>query len=392
MKPRIGILTSHPIQYQAPWFRALAGAFELEVFFAHRQSAAEQGRAGYGVAFEWDMDLLSGYPHRFLKNVARAPNVNRFAGCDTPEIGGIISAGRFDAFVVTGWYLKSFWQAVRACRRNRVPVLVRGDSHLNTPRAWWRRTVKAVTHRWLVRQFDGFLVVGRRNREYLTHYGVNAARMFPGPHFVDHAWFASRAAAAGPERPRRRAAWGCPPEALAVLFVGRFIPEKRAEDLLRAAARARANGLAVVPVMVGAGGLEADLRKLAAELQVPAHFTGFLNQSELPACYAAADVLVLPSESETWGLVVNEAMACGRPAIVSHAVGCAPDLITPGETGFTFPTREVVRLAECLEQCAHQLRAGHDFQPALAARLRQYSVEAAVAGVLQAVGQLGRSR
>ena len=88
---RLGILTSHPIQYQAPWFRALAGAADVEVFFAHRQTAAEQGKAGYGVAFEWDVDLLAGYRHRFLRNVAARPGVNDFSGCDTPELRDLMA-------------------------------------------------------------------------------------------------------------------------------------------------------------------------------------------------------------------------------------------------------------------------------------------------------------
>ncbi|NDB75533.1 MAG: glycosyltransferase, partial [Verrucomicrobia bacterium] len=121
---------------------------------------------------------------------------------------------------------------------------------------------------------------------------------------------------------------------------------------------------------------------------VPAHFVGFKNQSELPPFYAAADFLVLPSVSETWGLVVNEAMACGLPAIVSETVGCAPDLVTEGETGFTFPTGSEAGLMASLRRCVEQCRAGHDFRPALAARMQVYSVEAAVAGLLQAVRTL----
>ena len=97
---RLGILTSHPIQYQAPWFRALAGSLDLEVFFAHRQAAQEQ--ADFGTAFEWDVDLLSGYPHRFLRNVSQRPGVNHFSGCDTPELATIIQRGGFTAFVVSG--------------------------------------------------------------------------------------------------------------------------------------------------------------------------------------------------------------------------------------------------------------------------------------------------
>src|ERR1043166_1311316 len=110
---RLGILASHPIQYQAPWFRGLAQVADVTVFFAHRQSAMEQAQAGFGVAFDWDVDLLGGYRHVFLQNISANPSVNDFRGCDTPEIAEIIQREKFDAFIVNGWYLKSFLQAAR---------------------------------------------------------------------------------------------------------------------------------------------------------------------------------------------------------------------------------------------------------------------------------------
>src|SRR5260370_24660996 len=155
---KLGILTSHPIQYQAPWFRALSKETDLEVFFAHRPDAAQQGN-GSGTAFQWDVDLLSGYKLRFLKNVAKKPGASHFTGCDTPDIAGIISNSAFDAFIVSGWHLKSYWQAGRACRRAKVPVFVRGDSQLLTPRSRLQRIATAVTYRFLLRQYHSFLVV-----------------------------------------------------------------------------------------------------------------------------------------------------------------------------------------------------------------------------------------
>ena len=377
---RLGILTSHPIQYQAPWFRALARKVEVEVFFAHRQAAGEQ--SDFGVAFEWDVDLLSGYPHRFLRNVAARPGVNHFSGCDTPEVAQLIRGGGFSAFVVSGWYLKSYWQAVRACRRAGVPVLVRGDSHLLTLRSPCKRLFKEITHRWLVRQFDGFMVVGKRNRDYLRHYGVPATRLFDSPHFVDNAWFSARAAQARPHRAVQRAAWGATANTLVALFVGKFIATKRPADLLLALRHLGDAGrpAEVLAVFVGLGELEPQLRAQAVQVGVRAQFVGFKNQTELPACYVGADVLVLPSGGETWGLVVNEAMACGLPAIVSDAVGCAPDLVVEGQTGFSFPVGDTEALADRLRRFATLLAEGHDFGPALRAKLSRYSLEAAVAG------------
>jgi glycosyltransferase involved in cell wall biosynthesis len=98
---------------------------------------------------------------------------------------------------------------------------------------------------------------------------------------------------------------------------------------------------------------------------------------------------VLPSDGgETWGLVVNEAMACGCPAIVSDACGCAPDLIDESKTGFTFPLGDTEALAERLAQMVVLKKAGHDFAPALAAKLKTYSLEVAVSGTLTAVKTL----
>ena len=398
---RLGILTSHPIQYQAPWFRALAKEVDLEVFFAHRQTAAEQGKAGFGVAFEWDVDLLSGYQHRFLNNVSRTPGVNHFAGCNTPEIADIINgqstlhatlpSPRFDAFIVTGWYLKSYLQAVRACRAMHVPVLVRGDSQLGTPRSLLKRAVMEVRQRWLLRGFDAFLSVGQRHSEYLQHFGVPQKKIFFVPHFVDNEWFSTRAAKArSPVESTRsslRSGWGAGDTTLVALFVGKFQAIKRPLDLLRAMAILNSQPLTpnYLPVFIGSGELGSELRSRAAALGVSTIFEGFKNQGELPACYAAADVLVLPSGSETWGLVVNEAMACGLPTIVSDAVGCAPDLIEEGRTGFTFPVGNAAALADRLCRVAEMKAAAHDWRPALAEKMQRYHVAIAVRATLAAV-------
>jgi glycosyltransferase involved in cell wall biosynthesis len=413
----------------------------LEVFFAHRQSAAEQGKAGFGVAFDWDVDLLSGYHHRFLRNVSTRPGVDHFFGCDTPEIANIVkkaesrkqraegegansnsqlsdfsfqlsafSVSPFDAFIVTGWHLKSYWQAVRACRRAGVSVLVRGDSQLGTPRSWLKRSIKAIGYRILLRQFNGFLVVGQRNREYLAHYGVPTKKMFFAPHFVDNEWFAAQAAVVRGQRSMVRKEWGAGDADLVVLFVGKLQAIKRPGDLLRAIVKMETNPEGRVPrvpndsvrdsfdsplrnvlaVFVGSGELEQELREMAARENLRVYFAGFKNQSELPRFYVAADVLVLPSESETWGLVVNEGMACGLPAIVSGAVGCAADLIEEGRTGFTFLVGDCRLLARRIESLAVLKRSGHDFAPALAEKLCAYSVEAAVRGTVLAVETLSK--
>lgn len=397
---RLGILSSHPIQYQAPWFRALARQCDVKVFFAHRQTAEEQGKAGFGVAFEWDVDLLSGYEHQYLKNVSPKPGTGTFAGCDTPEISGIIGArdsdGRksFDAFIVNGWQLKSYRQAAAACRAAGIPVMVRGDSQLYTPRPWYKRFAMEITHRWLLRRFDGFLTVGCRNREYLEHFGARKNKIFFVPHFVDNQWFVTRADEGRARRMEMRASWGVVEDDFVALFVGKFQDKKRPLDFIRALRVLSEQppaklGSRIIAVFVGSGELDKKMRAEVDDFRLSVHFAGFKNQSELPPYYAAADGLVLPSDGgETWGLVVNEAMACGLPAIVSDAVGCGPDLIEDGRTGFVFPMGDVAALAARIAELAELRAAGHDFSPALVEKLQLYSIATAVDGTLRGIPEI----
>jgi glycosyltransferase involved in cell wall biosynthesis len=379
MRLRIGFLVSHPIQYYAPLFRALAERCKLTVFFAHRQSAEQQAKAGYGVSFEWDVDLLSGFESRFLINVARNPGVGKFNGCDTPGIAEEIAKGGFDGFVVPGWSLRSYWQATLACRRHGVPVLVRGDSQLAGRRSIALVMAKAVILPRILRRFDGYLYVGQRHREYLEHYGAPADRLFFSPHCIDNRAFAEAAAVA---RHDGRSAGG--KSVRRVLFVGRLIEEKRPADVLQAVA-----GLGVPSVevaFVGAGGMEASLRRAANEMGVRTSFLGFVNQSALPTVYASADVLVLPSEQETWGLVVNEAMACGLPAVVSDTVGCGVDLIEPGKTGEVFPVRDVQALGKAIGRILSADREA--IRHHLMAKMEIYSPARAASGIVDAVPSL----
>ncbi|HUL73830.1 MAG TPA: glycosyltransferase family 4 protein [Vicinamibacterales bacterium] len=385
---RLAVVTSHPIQYQAPWFRALAQVVDLEVFFCHRQDGAGQADAGFGRTFDWDIPLLDGYRYRWLRNVAPRPSVDRFSGCNTPEIADLLRDGGFDACLVSGWYLRSYVQAIRACWALRMPVLMRGDSHLATPRSGLKTAAKYLPYRWLLRHLDAHLYVGQANRAYLQHYGVADERLFFAPHFVDNDRFAesaARARASGAAAALRAAA-GATPDAPMFLFAGKLVAHKRASDFIQALAGLRASGRVVHGLIVGSGPDEAALRELAGTLGAPVHFTGFRNQSEMPVCYAAADCLVLPSISETWGLVVNEAMACGLPAIVSDVAGSAEDLIETGATGYTYPAGGIPQLWDRMSEVASRLEQDRTaFALPVRRKIARYACDAAIVGTLQAL-------
>ena len=390
--PHIAIVASHPIQYQAPWFAALARQVDVRVFFCHRQTPEGQAEAGFGEAFDWDVPLLDGYRYEWLDNFAQAPGVSSYSGCDTPGIRDRLASGAFDACIVNGWYLKSYMQAIRACWRLGIPVLVRGDSQLPGPRSVVRSVAKYVPYRWLLGRIDAHLYVGQANREYLEHYGVRPERLFRVPHFVDNARFAAsaRTARMTGRSAALRASWTADAETTVFLFVGKLIEKKRPHDFLDAVARTAGMGHKVRGVFVGAGALQPPLARAADARGIPVTFAGFQNQSVIPEYYAAADCLVLPSDGrETWGLVANEAMACGLPAIVSDQVGCARDLIQSGRTGFPFPFAQVDALAARMAEIRQLLRTRReDVVAAVTAHVGTYSCERAVDGTLTAIEQV----
>jgi len=344
---RLAILASHPVQYNAPLFRAISQRLELKVFYAHAATAQEQARAGFGVGFTWDVDLLSGYEHVFLNNIARNPEVGRFTGIDTPEISDRLREEPFDALLLMGWYRKCFIQGLIAAKRLAIPVMVRGDSHLETPRSAIKVMAKRMLYPYFLRRFDAALVVGKRNRAYWEHYGYPVERIFEAPHCVDNAFFSDRATLEARTVLRREL--GISGHAKVALIAGKLIPGKRPLDLVDAVARIRNEGADAHILVAGSGPMEQAVRSACTQRGVPLHMLGFCNQTQMPAAYAAADVLVMCSESETWGLVVNEALASGTPSLVSSAVGCAPDLVEVLGAGASFQLGDIEDLATKLQ-------------------------------------------
>ena len=383
MSFRVGIVTTHPIQYQVPWFRALAAQAEIDltVFYCQLPDAALQGD-GFGVAFDWDVPLLEGYRFEVLKNVAKCPSVTTFRGCDTPELFRILRRDRFDAVIVNGWVAKSCLQALFACRRAGIPCIVRGESNTLRQRAWWKRII----HWGLLRQYSAFLCIGTSNIDFYLSYGIPPDRMFPGRYCVDNERFSIAADRLVGIRDQLRSAWGIAPEVPVFLYCGKFIGKKHPLRFLHAAALARSRGARCHLLLVGDGQLRHDCEQYARDQHLPATFSGFLNQSRLPEAYVAADCLVLPSdEGETWGLVVNEAMACGRPAIVSNRVGCSPDLIRAGETGETFAFGDDDSLADILLRFARDCTILERMGRAARLHVANYSIDALTQGTLKAL-------
>jgi glycosyltransferase involved in cell wall biosynthesis len=387
---RLAHLVSHPIQYFAPLYREIARAsgVDFTVFFGSRFGVEPSFDEGFSRTVQFDVPLLSGYAHAFLPNRGSGEPVSAFANFDCPAIGQHLAAGRFDALWVHGWGYRAHWQAFRAARRLGLPYLVRSETNAwSRPAGLLRRLARAVFVGPMLRAAAGCLYVGQSNRTFLRTMGVREDRLFPALYAIDGTRFAS---AAPRDRQALRQRFGAGPDNFVAVTVAKAIRRKRLPDAIRAVGRA---GPRVHLWVLGDGPERPRLEALArAEAPDRVVWHGFVNQSGLPALLSAADVFVLASDDEPWGLAVNEAMACGLPVVCSDRVGCAPDLVRDGTTGYSYPVGDVQALAERLRRLQGQPdQARRLGEAARELVLRDYDVTTTARQVIAAAGAVRSS-
>lgn len=387
-KLRLTAIAPHPIQYHAPLFRALAARpeFDFDVAFLELLDSQRQGQ-GFGVAFQWDVPVLDGYRWRVLPTTRYARG----------QWGRVLRARAClqdldpDVLLLTGWQTLPLIQLLSAARRMGIQTLMRGESHALKR----RHPIVHRVHNWLFRQVDDFLVIGVANRMLYERHGIAAHRLFDAPYFIDNELFASEASRWRKEREAVRASFGIPSGAVCFLYAGKFQENKHPEHLVAALARVRRRrpDLPVHGLFVGSGDVAAEVQACARAEGISATFAGFLNQTEIPKAYVASDALVLTSAGETWGLVVNEAMACGLPALVSDRVGCGLDLVETGVTGARYPFGDIDGLAALIEQWGQKPELMKQLGRAAEERVRKhYTIDRSVEAVLQAVRATAQGR
>lgn len=351
---RVALLTEVPTPFRTPLFAALAERCDLTVLFV----AASDPRRAYRIE-----DESMTFPHRVLAGTG----LRRGAAWLVLNRGVARSLREADpeVVVVGGWGQPAYWRALFWARRRKLPVAAWVESTERDARAGSRfaRRLK----RAFVARCSGFLVPGRAAREHLERLGAPPASIVQAPNAVDLTRFRDRVAEL---RERRE-----PNARPVVLTAARLAPEKGIDVLLEAARGLEAD------VEVAGRGPEAEALRAAAPPNV--RFLGQLPQEDLAAAYARADVFVLPSRSEPWGMVLNEAAAAGLPIVATDAVGAAWDLVEDGENGFRVRVDDHSALRRALERLADpafRVRAGSRSSE-LATRFTPAAWAAAVAGL-----------
>jgi glycosyltransferase involved in cell wall biosynthesis len=385
--PRLAIVVSHPIQYYAPWFTHLSTHLQAEVrvFYLWDFGVRLRPDRGFERDVQWDVDLLSGYASTFPPNTARDPGTHHFQGLQNPTLIQELFAWKPTAILLFGYRYWSHLQVILSRHLRSIPLLFRGDSHLLAePKAPLSLAIKRLSLRLLFRRFSAFLSVGRANRAYFRRHGVPDEKLFWSPHAVERQRFHGNDSQVSKEAAAWRRELGIPEEHRVILFAGKFERKKRPDDLLKAFLSV---DLAQTTLLfVGSGELEATLRHMANG-HPTVRIAPFQNQSAMPRVYAAADLVVLPScaPDETWGMVIHEAIACGKAVVVSDQVGCQSDLVQPHRNGLVFRAGDENALAKALREAlrdpAHLKAWGQESQKIVAT----FSYEEATTGLERAL-------
>jgi len=349
---KLAILNSHPIQYFAPLYRRLAQDRDLDitVFYCSRQGAESYVDAGFGVTMKWDIPLLEGYNYQFLPNLRQRDKVGGFFSLINVSIVSELRKGKFDAIWLHGHGHATNILALLAARLMGTAVYIRGDTHLGLRRSrlkkLLRKPVMSFFYRYLC---TGCLPVGSRNKAFYQHHGMPEERLFLVPYTVDNDFFLSQSQVYRPQREELKAELGLPTGKVLILFASKLLAHKRPYDLLLAYEKLKRTHPATALLFVGAGSEEPRLQEYVQHHQVPdVYFLGFQNQTLLPKFFAVADMFVLPSDYESWGLIVNEVMCAGLPVLVTDEVGAVPDLVIHNRNGFVFRAGDVDALTEHL--------------------------------------------
>ncbi|MEO8961721.1 MAG: glycosyltransferase family 4 protein [Ginsengibacter sp.] len=331
---KLAIISTHPIQYNAPLFKLLnqRGNITIKVFYTWGSQVIEgKYDPGFDKNIEWDIPLLDGYEYEWVENNSKDPGSHHFKGIDNPGLIALIESWKADAVLVYGWSFKSHLKVMRYFKE-KIPVFFRGDSVLLNKNSRLKALLRQLFLKWVYSYIDVALYVGTHNRAYYKSFGVKDSQLVFAPHAIDNSRFSETA-------PIKTAAlvWrsslGIEPQDIVFLYAGKL--DKNKNTRILASVFVELDTSHTHLLIAGSGICKESLKKSFGN-HTNVHFLPFQNQSLMPDVYAMANVFVLPSIAETWGLSINEAMASEKPVLVSDTCGAAIDLVQNGVNGFIF--------------------------------------------------------
>ena len=357
-KHKVMIIAPTCFYYQVDLYRELTNNpnVDLKVYFCSDESLSGQDIARqFNTQEQWggETQMLQGYEYEFLKNYSPRPSYLKWPfGLMNLGIWKSIKRDRPDAVVLMSWMNPTWWLAILACSLHKIPFFYMTDTNVQAeplkPKwvSWFK---KLFLGKALFPAASGFLCAGESNMEFYRYFGVPDKKLIPFAFSWGYKHFLADADQLNKKRDGFRAGLGIPIDDHVFLYCGRLSPEKNPMILLDAYNRLKTGGTTLL--VVGDGRLKEEAEKFAEKNNMDTvKFLGFQNRNEIAKFYAVSDALVLPSDREATGGVINEAMCFGMPVIISDQVGFGQDFVTDDFNGFSFPVGDVEILTQQLQR------------------------------------------
>jgi len=385
---RLAVLNSHPIQYFTPLYRqiSLEPDIDITVYFCSRKGLEEYHDPGFGLEVKWDVPLLEGYHSIFLYNFFHRLQIEGLLSLFNPSIILELIRRKYDALIVHGHNDVTTLLAIVVAKLVGTSVFMRCETHLFLERS----SLKQWSRKYLMTLFYRFcnvcLPIGTRNAEFYRYHGVPDQRLSLVPYTVDNTFFEKNTDKYRKTINTLKADLNLPTNKMLILYVSKLTTRKRPLDLLKAYQILRQDGIDAALLFVGAGVEEVHLTRYVIEHDIPeVYFFGFQNQSELPKFFACADVFVLPSENEPWGLIINEAMASGLPIITTDEVGAVADLVQHGKNGYVYSVGDINALKGSLQLLGNNVPLRKQFAQNSRQLIASWNIDRSVQGIRAAL-------
>ena len=380
----LAVVMTHPTQFDSPLFARISrqNDFDVTVYYLHTPNIAAKTDPELGFSPNWDIPLLTGY---------------NWVACPSGWLDRIkflwrecFSSTRYDLVILPGYAIIELVLLTYFARNQALGM--RLDTCELYEGTGVRHKLKSAVLKRLFKRYTTFHPVGSLSEAFLRNQGARAQQIFRFPYAVDNDYFCIKAAQFRIRRKSLLEEIGFPSDTFVVLGVLKFIHRETPMELLRGFQLFHLRHPGSALILVGAGELQREMEQYIEEVGLikDVRLVGYSRYSELPKWYAAADVFVHPSSRESWGVSVNEAMACGLPVIIADTVGASYDLLMEGLNGYRYKSGDAEDLAVCLERVV--LSAGHRGRvcEASQAAAAQFSYDASIAS-LEAALQSVRS-
>lgn len=381
---RLNIFVTHPVQYHVPIWKSLANTsgLEVKVFYFSDISVRGYIDPGFGIKVAWDIPLLEGYEYHFI---SRDADIEKYRQLKISNIKELFEKHPSDFVLINGYMYSFERQIIRHAKEFNTRVILRGELTDN-PRpsgSMIRKIGRDIYLKWFYKHVDKFCYVGEDAKKHLARMGIAPNRMFFSPYSVDDTLFIKQQKQL--DRSECRLQLGISEDQFAFIFSGKMVPRKMpvflAETILEIPEKYK-----IVLIILG-DGIQKEMVEnlLRPVLNNRLIMPGFVNQSQLGKYFMAADAFILPSNYDTWGLVVNEAMNFSLPVITSDAVGCRHDLVIPDSTGYIFQSGDIFSLKGAMLELLENPEKAREMGKKARQKISEYSISRSVEGILSAI-------